>query len=44
MEQIARLVVSTAELVEAGKLTEQGRSILLASPYAVYATAMERNR
>ena len=33
-----------AGLVDAGKLTEHGRSILLASPYAVYATAMERNR
>jgi len=33
-----------AGLVESGKLTEKGRAILLDSPYAVYATAMERTR
>jgi hypothetical protein len=38
------LEMQEAGLVDAGKLTEHGRSILLASPYAVYATAMERNR
>ena len=33
-----------AGFVDNGKLTEKGRSMLLDSPYAVYATAMERNR
>lgn len=36
--------LETAGLAVDGKLTETGRSMLLASPYAVYAAAMEESR
>lgn len=46
-EESARPCLSSLEeagLVNSGKLTDKGREMLLDSPYAVYATAMERTR
>jgi hypothetical protein len=46
-EESARQCLNALEqagLVTSGKLTEKGREILLDSPYAVYATAIERTR